>query len=170
MTYIPPVSGTIVQTIPLIRGIQSAGGAVGSNNDVFAMSLVETQTNNHRVSGIPLPIGYTGGDLIYRIYWSAAASGNLNEQVQLTCAYMFPKVGTGLGDFNTTELPLTLDMEAYLIDTLMASDFVIPAAAVDMTAQFAATRLTRQFGVVGTEFAHPFYVHGLAWVFTGEGI
>ena len=174
MTFIPRgavlTSGTIVQPIPLIRGIQSTGGNIGSNNDVYAMSMSETQTNNHRISGLPFPNGYTSGDLIFRIYWTCSFSGNLNEQVQLTYGYMFPKVGTALGDFATTDATVLIDMETYLFDTLMAQDFTIPEVDVDLTANFIASRLSREIGVVGTEFAHSFYVHGMAWVFTGEGI
>jgi len=158
--------GTIVYNLGRPRGIHNANVTSGTNNDIFGAKFSEVGDGSWRFN-IPAPPGYTRDDVVLRVYWSAANSGAVGEQVRLSVGHQWPKVGTTLGSY--TEVAATVEMEAYSFDDHLHQDFTIPEADVDTDAAYVAIRMQRLIGVVAVDFGHVFYVHSLAWVYTGEG-
>lgn len=164
------VHGTQTISLDMEMGTFDTDAATSSNREVRARSWHATNDSEGRFFLRPLP-GYTGGDLIIRLWTSLGVSGSAGNEV----AWHFACGPYALGETLAASLPNDLtvyqDVSAQTAHVLTAFDITIPAAQYDHTKRFAiflerlANSDARDDYTGGT-----FYTHDIECVYTGWGM
>jgi hypothetical protein len=157
--------GTIELPLGAPRGIVNATAVAASNNEMWGVRFDVGGADGAWRFNVPNLPGYSGGDVVVRVYWTSAFSGDPNEDAVWDLGYYFARAGVALVAF--TNVQQTVDMETYAFDTVRYTDFAIPAASVAPTADFLCLRVMRRLGIAAVEFDNGIYVHFLKALYTG---
>ena len=157
--------GLIEMPIGAPRGIVNATAVAASNNEMWGVRFDVGGADGAWRFQSPNFAGYSGGDVIVRVYWTSAFSGAVNEKAVWDLGYHFCRAGVALGVF--TNVQAIVDMETYAFDTVRYIDFTIPSAGVQPTADYLSLRMMRRLGITPTEFPNGIYVHYFKAFYTG---
>lgn len=148
--------------------VTSAAGIVdaATNNNMAALALRNQASDCELRWMLRPPRNWTSGDVTFRYWWSAIASGSAGQGVRWEFGFKFQTSGTDLGAYSTTAT--TQDVSAYVADQLTSFDFTLASASVSLAADLMAIRVARIPSNAEDNFTSDVYFHALELIYTGN--
>jgi hypothetical protein len=145
---------------------------------------VDESQNGLWLASAPVPTGYTGGDVQFRVYYSLLNSGGVGDAVKFRLG--FTPVVSGhdlkLHSGTTTEYEYAyttvVDLENIEFDSIQSFDLTLPEADWESLAEYFHFKLERMisdvedtyFAAGGGSSGHRVYIHRVGLLWNGWGI
>jgi hypothetical protein len=160
--------GTCIISLPVDGDIRGGDTSATSNNDWAAIrydgSGSDTDARNRLVRRTPR--NYVDGDLVARLVCSVTSSISGSNKSYWLLNYKFASLSESLGSMaNVTINP---DHDGQSGDELFSIDLTIPEVSVDMSKEYMAFKLMRDWDHANDTYAGNIYVHNVELRYNGR--